>query len=560
MAGGGKNTFSSTQLYAEARDEGGKSYERTLLQCAEILLRDEGEPVNTVLNALLQVTGVSRVYLFVNEHNDNGELCMTQEAEVCAEGIEPQIMNPELQMLPYSRGYTRWKETLEGGDYILGDVDFFPEEEQSTLREQDIESILVIPIFTKFKWHGFIGFDETKEPRTWQLNEIRLIATAGKILGFYLSRKIMESSLKEAEAKNRESLLYISTILDNLPFRAWLKDRHGKYLAVNKPFLRFNGVGLDEIIGKTEAEIRSSMAAPAAFIDRISEIEKEDREPVEKNIDGPDGKRWYHYFIKPVFHGGDVYAGIAGVAIDVTEIKESEEALKEINDAKDRLFSTIAHDLRSPIVALSNLLRLISLEEEVLSEEEKKEYINSLHKSVNSTLLLLDNLFRWAQSQKQGISINKERFALKPIIEENCNLFEGRLQDKNIRADVSGVDDISLFADRNMVSTVIRNLFSNAVKFTHSGGEITVFAEENEREVTITVCDSGIGMSESDLERLLQDGSRLTKRGTDAETGTGLGLSICREYVEKNGGTLTIESREGEGTVVTIKFKDLQSE
>ncbi len=245
--------------------------------------------------------------------------------------------------------------------------------------------------------------------------------------------------------------------------------------------------------------------------------------------------------------------GIIGVTRDFTErnrtlkaLERSERELKALNTTKDKLFSIIAHDLRTP---LNNFLSLLELtRDDLLSEEEFRELLKDLSQSVFFNYQLLDNLLHWARNQMQLEVAERRAFFINPLIENNLRLFGKEAVLKQLKLESRVEDGCQVMADQHMIDLVLRNLLANAIKFTEPGGTIRLATEKvGEAALKVFVTDSGVGISQTALARILGE-EQYSTRGTRNEKGTGLGLLLCREYIEKNGGTLQIESQIGKGS------------
>jgi len=235
-------------------------------------------------------------------------------------------------------------------------------------------------------------------------------------------------------------------------------------------------------------------------------------------------------------------------------IKYSNE-LNEANTAKNTFFSIISHDLRSPFHSILGLSDILITDFDQLSDAEKKNLVKMLNDSANNVYKLLDNLLKWAQTQTDTIKCEPENFNLYQLVKEIIILTKNIALNKNITVDLSGQSDAIVFADRNTIETVIRNLLSNALKFSYVDSKILINIEKNKEHVDISIKDFGIGMSESELSNLFSINKKNVKHGTNGEKGTGLGLVLSKEFVEKNGGRICIESVENEGTTVLIQLK-----
>ena len=232
------------------------------------------------------------------------------------------------------------------------------------------------------------------------------------------------------------------------------------------------------------------------------------------------------------------------------KLSESYKEIKLLNATKDKFFSIIAHDLKSPFNALLGLSNLL-LENHVNHKEEKRErYIKLINDSSIKTYKLLENLLVWAQSQSGSIELLPEKITIKALINEIALLFEETRENKNIIFSVNTEENLFVFADKNMIETVIRNLISNALKFTPQRGEIIVNAktitdENNQKIAKITVKDSGVGISPEIQSKLFDIRDNSSTKGTENETGAGLGLILCREFVEKHDCKIWVESEVG---------------
>lgn len=227
------------------------------------------------------------------------------------------------------------------------------------------------------------------------------------------------------------------------------------------------------------------------------------------------------------------------------EMETRSEELERLNQVKDKFFSIISHDLRSPINALSGLLDL--LDKGAVKPEELSRHIHELKSRFNHTRTLLNNLLDWTLLQMDKLSLQPARIDVHKIVDENIQLL-GSVPNKQISLQNDVPENTIGFADSNTVNLVIRNLMTNAIKFTNDGGKVAIGVEDQEGEWLITVQDNGVGMNDNVLKILFDKTAPYTTRGTANEKGTGLGLILCKEFVEKNGGRIFVESEEGKGS------------
>ena len=227
------------------------------------------------------------------------------------------------------------------------------------------------------------------------------------------------------------------------------------------------------------------------------------------------------------------------------EIKKRSGELEQLNQVKDKFFSIISHDLRSPMNALAGTLEL--LEQKQISQDEFAELSKSLKTQFNHTRTLINNLLNWTLLQMDKLTIQSEKVLVHAKVEESFSAL-GNLYPKNIKMENLVDKKITAFADPNIINLVLRNLILNSIKFTESGGRIWISAVEKGAEIIVSVSDNGIGITPEVKEMLFGNASGYTTRGTANEKGTGLGLILCKEFVEKNGGRIWLESEMDKGT------------
>jgi signal transduction histidine kinase len=236
------------------------------------------------------------------------------------------------------------------------------------------------------------------------------------------------------------------------------------------------------------------------------------------------------------------------------KLVESEKYLQEVNATKDKFFSIIAHDLKSPLNTIIGFLQLLNDHVDAFSTDELKNFAGSMNKSVKNLLGLLDNLLHWSRSQTGTMEYNPIKIHLKDLINENINLLTGHAQSKGITLENHVPEQLYIKADMNMLQVVFRNLLSNAVKFTRKGGQIFVETVATDSGIEIAVKDNGVGMTQEKIDKLFNIGSLHISNGTAQEKGNGLGLLLCKEFVEKNKGKISVESQPGKGTAFIVSL------
>jgi two-component system, sensor histidine kinase and response regulator len=234
------------------------------------------------------------------------------------------------------------------------------------------------------------------------------------------------------------------------------------------------------------------------------------------------------------------------------QISEQKSELAELNAIKDKFFNIIAHDLRNPF---NGLLVLTDILKEKITRMDKKEIrtmIDLLHNSSKDGYELLENLLEWSRSQRNVLEFNPSEIRLHQMVRGNIHLLTPLAVSKKIRLSANISEDIMLNADRHMLDTVLRNLITNAIKFTPEEGNVKISAKVEKESVVVTIKDSGIGISAGDLEKLFKTELKFSTQGTAKERGTGLGLVLCKEFIDKHSGRIWAESEVGRGS--SFKF------
>jgi signal transduction histidine kinase len=240
---------------------------------------------------------------------------------------------------------------------------------------------------------------------------------------------------------------------------------------------------------------------------------------------------------------------------DITARKQTEEALlqsearlNQLNATKDKFFSIIAHDLRSPFNSIMGFSNLLEDQIQRKNYQGIEEYAAIIQKSSNRALALLRNLLEWARSQTGSMVFKPEPIEIVALMKEVTDLLNDSAKQKAIVISMSIPPMATVLADREMMGTTLRNLLSNAIKFTNPGGEIVLSAQQKNGQWIINVTDNGVGIQKEALEKLFRIDQSYTTAGTQNERGTGLGLILCKEFVEKHGGRIWVESQVMKGS------------
>lgn len=277
---------------------------------------------------------------------------------------------------------------------------------------------------------------------------------------------------------------------------------------------------------------------PVIFISALSDVEDKVK---GLEVGGVD------YITKP-FHHQEV---LARINTHLT-IKHQREQLNLLNATKDRFFSIIAHDLRGPFTGLLGALEMLRDTRADMNEEETHELIVNLYESSERTYHLLENLLEWARSQQQTVTPVPRPLSLRSLARETLDLFHAAADQKEITVHVDVPDELTAYADPNMITTALRNLVNNAIKFSRTGDRVTIAGTDHAELVELTVEDTGIGIESEELPMLFSLTRHKSRAGTLGEKGSGLGLILAHDYVTRNRGTIEVQSRPGEGSRFSV--------
>ena len=229
-------------------------------------------------------------------------------------------------------------------------------------------------------------------------------------------------------------------------------------------------------------------------------------------------------------------------------LEDTNKNLLELNEIKDKFFSIIAHDLRNPFTSLIGLSEMLNKNHSKFDKKDLERITQNIFLAAKSTFDLLENLLEWARIQTNKISFVPRSVCFNGICKEIIEHLQPNCESKNIRMIFTLKEDLFVTADVNMVKTILRNLVTNAIKFTDKNGAIEIKASKNEDYATITISDNGVGMDEKNRSRLFDSFQQFSNTGTRGEKGTGLGLMLCKEFVEKHDGKIWVESELGKGS------------
>jgi len=501
---------------------------------------DFGIVLNEVLELVGFYTGLSRVCIFEDSY-DGATAINTYEW--CNRGIEPR--KEVLKEIPYDL-IPSWKELLSSEGRIFSDnIDELPMDIFLVLEPGSIKALLAYPILVENRSIGFICFEDCKKDDIRGFDEIELLKTISIIISNAFARKQIMDKLGNSELRLK---LAIESAKEGL----WDWNIATGDIFFSDIWCNLMGCHPDD-----------SRLLLAGWENRVSPEDKERvNEALNAHLNGEtefyeaiyrvnskDGKmRW-------MLEHGMVVARNAqkrplrmmGMIIDITGQKEIEQLLKESVESQQKLFSIIAHDLRGPRGNFVQILEMITNGRN-LEEDMKNMFLEELKTASGSTFTLLENLLNWSTSKTNTIKIAPERLNISKILNENVESMRIAAIRKYINMTIEADEDLNAVCDMNSINLVIRNLLSNAIKFTNRNGQIRISAKDSGENILVEIADNGIGMEKSTIDELFKLGAFRSTFGTEREKGTGIGLLLCKDFIERNGGEIHVESIPGQGS------------
>ena len=377
---------------------------------------------------------------------------------------------------------------------------------------------------------------------------------------------LLQEKIKELEQENKilkqqkieiteAKELYLK-IFEEFPALIWRSrlDKLCDYF--NKTWLEFTGRTMEQEFGNGWAEGVHPDDFDACLQTYVNAFDKRQSFLMEYRMKNKFGEyRWIRDFGRPFYDLDDTFLGYIGSCYDITENKINEHKLIELNATKDKFFSMIAHDLRAPLSSI------IGFSDHLVSQIKARDYgqigefADIILQSSTRVMDLLMNLMEWAQLQSGRIEFNPERIDIASIINEEILLLKGNAEQKSIIILNTLPSHNQVNADRVMISTVLRNLISNGIKFTSPGGKITIKSAVRQDEFIVSVTDTGVGISKERIDKLFELNESYSTSGTQNEKGTGLGLILCKEFIERNNGKIWVESESGKGSTFSFSLQ-----
>ena len=394
------------------------------------------------------------------------------------------------------------------------------------------------------------------DKKKWILAEAEVVQADGapaRIIGYVQDITVK----KEAEIRLSQNEHLFRSLFEDSAIATAMADSEGRLFKANKKMCSLMGYTLQELTQLTFKDITYSLDLDVSkeFFNKLMNNEITSYQ-IEKRYQRKNGSVfWGLLTISAVLDKEGKAAYMVGKILDIDEAKKAtakiinlNAQLEASNRQKDQIFSIIAHDLRSPVWAMQQLLELTISSEETLSKAEMVKRMLIMLKSTRNTYDLMEELLQWSASQLRRPEYNPVRLSVQFVMDEAIRSMAERARSKEIEVKCGECDDLYVWADYAMLKTILRNLIGNAIKFTGSKGKIVLSAKEENGLIEFTVADTGIGMKRADLQKIFNADIRFTTFGTGGEKGTGLGLDICRDLVLHHGGTIRAKSVLGKGS------------
>lgn len=361
-----------------------------------------------------------------------------------------------------------------------------------------------------------------------------------------------------AIASNWSKSDLLRALNDALRTGVCITDRQGRFVSVSDGYCRIYGWTREELLGQpfTMVVAPEEAAALQAIHDRF--IATGEELPGEWQVRRKDGSALW------VAVGAALFLDKKGEPHKVTTVEditkrrlaeialaESRDELERLNREKNRLFSIIGHDLRSPFNPIEAYAEMLANPDSEIEPERVRTYARRIREAAGQAETLLDNLLEWARLNIENATLRPLAVPLAALVSRSVDTLSGYAGAKQVRIAIDRLDG-EVFVDGYMIESAIRNLVSNAIKFTPEGGEIQISSDETDGLVLLHIRDHGIGMDDATMQSILGTESVHSRAGTNQEHGAGLGLTVAREMVARNGGTLKVTSAEGKGTTFTL--------
>lgn len=395
--------------------------------------------------------------------------------------------------------------------------------------------------------------------------EINRIAEIHKVLQTIEKRGLVDKSLiddlqiainkiiqESSDSSSKRGInRFLKDILNEIPDPVFIKDSNHIWVLLNQSACTLFGYEMEELIGKSDYDIFNDQEADGYWRDdklvlesgkdiRTEEFQTHPITGVRRILDTKKTRYIDSY--------GNKY--IIGVIRDITEQKLAQQKLTGAIASKEKIFSIMAHDLKEPFNTLLGFSSLLRKRYDNLDDAKRVEFINSIDSIANNAYSFVENILDWAATQTDKISYNPEYVSVSQVIKNIMTLLKETADKKKIRVEINIVEKMdTVYVDRNMLSTIFRNLISNAIKFTDKNGEVVISStDHNDKLICFCVSDNGVGIPKEIGKKIFKESESISSPGTFGEKGIGLGLILCKDFVNKNGGSIWFEPNGDKGT------------
>jgi PAS domain S-box-containing protein len=383
--------------------------------------------------------------------------------------------------------------------------------------------------------------------------------TRNQVIGVAsISRNISDyKNALEDLAKSEQNL---KMLIDNQGEGIGLINDEFRFIFSNPRAGEVLGVDHDRLIKRSLLDFVSRVEG-RRIQKELAKLDREDKAVFEAAIKTPGGEKKHLLFTAKSHETGQEHEATFIIFRDITkrklaenELRQSEKQLREAVAAKDRFLSIIAHDLKNPFHSILGFSRLLMNHLDDYDRDEIYTFARMINESCQQSANLLDNLLNWSRIQTGKIRYNPGTTKLQQVINDSIKLLQNTADAKNIELKNQVNEDAVIYADRNMMSTIFRNLISNAIKFTRPAGTVTISSKARKKFMEISVEDNGVGIPEQEIDNLFRIDRYFSTTGTANEEGTGLGLVLCKDFISMNRGTIEVKSKPNKGSrfIITV--------
>lgn len=528
----------------------------------KLLLNSENlsQTIDVFLSVIRDETDVDRIYIFKEKTGPDGQSLIDQIHEVCAEGIEPQLDNPDLSNFPWIDYTPRWVNNFNEALPIVGHIADYPEDERAILEPQEIQSLLAVPIRFKKRLMGFIGFDSVRHRRDWDEHEISLLQSVASVIGALWQREDKEAETRAAYERLQQSEETFRVFAENLSDAIWIRKMGtGEAIFQNKATETIYGVSPEEYASDANG-----------FLDFIPE---EDRPRIyakhqdylkgkpfeeEHRIRRKDGEmRWVSAkgFRISSSNGPDL---LAGVVRDITERKrvlsevtKARDKAEELSRLKTALMTSISHEFRTPVTGIVGFASL--LRDNLQHDPKGLEYLTFIENSVTRLSNTLEAIMEYSVIDSKNVENFPRAIQISKALSDYIDQYRSKAHAKDLYLQVEWPKQDSIIVDPVILKIILKHLLDNSIKFTSVGG-IRLLLSVESGDLVLTVRDSGIGIPKAMMSSIFE----VFRQGSEGMSrlfeGNGLGLSIVNKYVDYLNGSVSVDSVEGEYTTFTIRI------